>query len=110
MGVVPGVGVCVGVWLGVGVPEGDGLGECVGLGEWLADRDGVGTGEVRTGGAGVVGVGFDCRVGSVLAEPGRTQMYSANTARNSPMMTRVEVRGRLITGCSPSRDRYPARR
>ena len=111
MGVVPGVGVCV--WLGVGVPDGDGLAVCVGLAEWLGVRDGVGAGDGLTAGAGVVdvGAGFACRVcWTVLADPGRTRMYSASTARNSPMMTKVEVRGRTVMRRSQSRGRCRARR
>jgi hypothetical protein len=113
VGVVPGVGVCV--WLGVGVPDGDGLAVRVGLAvrEGLGDRDGVGTGEDLTGGAGVVdvGAGFACRVCCTMpADTGRTRMYSASTARNSPIMTRVEVRGRAVTARSRSRGRCRVRR
>jgi hypothetical protein len=79
-----------------------------GDGERLADVEGDGLGDRVVGGAELVGV--DVELDPVWPEfvdagGGQTQMYNANTPTNSPMSTRVEVRGRLLTRHLLSRGR-----
>ena len=72
----------------------DGLTVC----DWLGDR--LGLGEVLVGadvGAVEEGlVAFWVEPAGATVGTGRTRMYSASTARNSPEITRVEVRGRPL--------------
>ena len=103
----------VAVWLGDGVPGRVGLGDRVGVAvrDGLAVRVGAGVYLGEGGAAGVVGVDTEFPVEPVwagAAVTGRTRIQSASTARNSPMRTRVEVRGRAITGRSPSPGRCRA--
>jgi hypothetical protein len=74
------------------VGDGDGLvGD--GVGEWLVCR-GVGVG-VGVCADWCVAVGLGAGAGDPVAWGSRTYRYRANTARNSPVSTTVDVRGRL---------------
>src|SRR5215472_13564015 len=112
----PGAGDVVGGWLliaevvGVGVPLGcgagrlaDGRGDCAGLGDRVAVGDTVGEGD------GLAGLTVGCTI-PAGADTGRTRTYRASTARNSPMSTRVEVRGRPVMRRSRWRVRCRAQR
>ena len=61
----------------------------MGLGDRVVVSDTVGEG------AGLAGLTVGCTV-PAGADTGRTRTQRANTARNSPMNTRVEVRGRPV--------------
>ena len=97
---------------GVGrVGDGDGL-VADGVGEWPVCRS-VGVGLAVCVGVGVaVGV-VAGEADAVSADGGRTCSQRANTAMNSPVSTRVEVRGRCpkkLTRRPQSRGRRRARR
>jgi hypothetical protein len=87
----------------LGVADGLTDGERVGEG----DRVGVGRDRVGVGvTAGVeLGVTACCTVAAGTGI-GRTRMYSASTARNTPEMIRVEIRGRLLMRHPRSTGRY----
>jgi hypothetical protein len=111
-------------WLDVGDADGDGLGladagdgdglgaDGEGVGEWLVRRC-VGVGlAVCVGGCVAAGVVAD-EADPVSTDGGCTRSQRANTARNSPISTRVEVRGRRpkkLTRRLRSRARCRARR
>ena len=75
------------------VGDGDGL-VADGVGEWFVCR-GVGVGLAVCVGAGVAAGVVSAAADAVSTGAGRTYSQRANTARNSPISTRVEVRGRL---------------
>jgi hypothetical protein len=75
------------------VGDGDGL-VAEGVGERLAPRW-VGVGLAVCVGRGVAAGVVADEADAVSADGGRTHSQRASTARNSPLSTRVEVRGRL---------------
>lgn len=97
-------------WLGDALADRVGDGDRVGPGRRVLDgRAGLGhvaglRDHAGLGDAGAV-LGVPCAFPAGVAVAGRTTMYSASTARNSPATTRVEVRGRPVTRRSRSRGR-----
>jgi hypothetical protein len=103
-----------------GDPDGVGVADRVDERDGVGERLGRGLREGRGDGDGVyadaVGLGVVTGVTTVWAAgagTGRTRMYSASTARNRPLSTMVEIRGRLPSRCLmrrlPSRGRYRGR-
>ncbi len=86
-----------------GVPDGGGLsvGEPVGVGDWVGRGGCDELGDLVGLGAGPEGLGVEEGLVAGWTTPagagtGRTRMYSASTARNRPLITSVEVRGRPL--------------
>jgi hypothetical protein len=108
------VGLAVGLPLADGAAErdGDADGEedgrvlALGLRAGVELLDGVAAGPV------LPELPLDCPVLVLVlvTAGGRTQMYRKNTPTNRPASTRVEVRGRQVTGSLPSARRYRVRR